>query len=349
MADLEVGDSQLNVKNFERINADVNHLVQRQNSAKRAIDNTNAQIEIKGPSVVLEKESKYWAKTKRSICMRTDLAVSVVGSSVKDLTELSRDPPSVMAIKDLLDSIEEFTNETSMEILKAALVVVRTGNESTCNEVLEDLKMAFESLSEEHLPRTTEILQKTQLAIRDLAMDPFDRDSDRSARLRAHREKQRASTSAGSSPATQTLRGASHVEGSEHSNQGTQASQDPAQILDAPSFHRYINSVLPLVPIERMVEAVQDVVMEFAPSHESLNKHGSGKAKEVTSGWKKEMNDLGARVQALEEVIRSRYSVGADKKVKEEEKSLQTEASPHPPKEPSPGSEHKKGVKRSRS
>ena len=94
-----------------------------------------------------------------------------------------------------------------------------------------------------------------------------------------------------------------------------------------------------------MVQAVQNVVMEFAPGHKSLDEHGPGKSGEVTSSWKKEMQE---RVEALEEFNKSRFGVGADRKVKQEERSLQTEATPKSNKRQTPRSEDQKDVKRSR-
>lgn len=345
MADLGVGNSEVNAKNLLRIKADFKHLIKEQDLAKRIIDDTNSQIELEGPGISLEERLKCWIPAEHSIVLRKNIAVSVVGQCVEDLTEVSRDPPSVMAIKALLESIDNFTEETSLETLNATLVVIQDGDESMYIDVLEDLEKATESLSEKHILRTTEVLQATQLAVRDLAMDPSDRRLGRLLRPRAHHEEKHASASAGISPVTEILRGASQLEGSAHPKQSIQTPKDPAQILDTPSLHRYIDSVLPLVPFKRVVEAVQDLVKQYTPDHKSSNDHEPEESKEVTSKWKKDIED---RVKALEGPIRPRYEVWPDKNVKEEERSLSAEGSSDPPKRPSPGSEDKTDVKRSR-
>lgn len=346
MADPEVGDSELNAQNLLRIKADLKELINEQEEAQKGVDSAYAEVRSVGPSVSLERRLEYGIEVQHSVCTRAGLAISVIGQSIEDLTKFSRDPPSIVAIKDLLDSLDKFTDEDSIKILSGSLVIVQSVTSSSCTDILEDLEGACKSLSEEHKSRTTKILQATQLAVRDLATRPFRRIVDRTVRLSADNL---SSGSAGVSPVTQDVRGITHLTASKEPNRATQTSQDPAQILDAPSFHRYIDSVLPLVPIKRMVEAVQNVVMELAPGHKIPDEHGPKIFQEITSNSKKEMEELRARVQALADFNKSRYAGGADKQVKEKGSSLQTEASLHSHKRPSPGSEDKTNVKRSRS
>ncbi|KEQ72930.1 hypothetical protein M436DRAFT_82202 [Aureobasidium namibiae CBS 147.97] len=349
MADPEVGGSAANAMNLLRIKADIKELVKEQDKHKESVDSINAKIESQGPNVTLEGLLKSLIEKQHSAFTRTCLAVSVIGQSIEDLTTFSRNPPSIMAIKDLLDSLNNFTDEDSIETLSGSLVIVQDGTKFTCADVVEDLEEAYKSLSEEHQSRTTEILRATQLAVRDLATNPFKRTLNRRSRLLAIRNENLTSESAGVLSVTQEVHGTTHLEASTQPNRTTQTSQDPAQILDAPSLHRYIDSVFPLVPIKRIVEAVQNVVMEFASGHKSPDEHGPGIFQEITSNSKKELKELGVRVQALEDFIKLRYAGGADKEVKEEETSLQKEASLHPHKRPSLGFEDKMDVKRSRS
>jgi len=183
MADLEVGDPELNAKNLLRIKADITELVTTQDDIQRSIATVNAEIASKGPSVTLEGHLKRWIEEQHSVCTRANVAMSVIGLSIEDLTESSRDPPSIMAIKDLLESLDTFTSETSINILREALVTIQDANPSSCTDILEDLESAFGSLSKDHISRSTKILQTTQIAVRDLATDPSSRCWARRSRL----------------------------------------------------------------------------------------------------------------------------------------------------------------------
>jgi hypothetical protein len=285
---------------------------------------------------------------------RANLAVSVIGLSIEDLTEVSRDLPCILAIKDLLDSLESFTNDASTEILGGALTVVEDDDFTSCTDVLEDLNRAYESLSDMDLPRTTTILQATQFAVRELAMTPYNRSIARISRP------------GGKGYVVESI---SETDGLSESSQGphtdfqsnvanlpdynTQDLQDLNQVSDVPTLHRYIDSVLMKVPGKHIIEAVQNLANVSGHGHESLDGSGNGQSDHIISSLKKEIEDLRTQVQDLKESIQVKgtheASVEDKAEVKKEDGLLQIEASPDSNKRPCPKLEDNRLIKISRS
>ena len=342
MADLEVEDPEINTKNLLRIKADITELVTKQDEIQRSIARLNAEIASKGPSVTLEGRLKRETEEQHSVCTRANVAMSVIGLSIEDLTESSRDPPIIMAIKDLLESLDTFTFETSIKILRKALVTIQDANPSSCTDILEDLESAFGSLSIDHISRSTKILQTTQIAVRDLATDPSSRCWARRSRFAS------ISPSVSPSPLLQNIPEIGQSKASLQLSENSPSLRDVDQVLDTPSLHRYMNFVHTKFPIRRIAEALQRVVDEPALGYNSMNEHGPEDFKEVTPEWKTEMEKLDARVQALEEINGAMDSVEADKRVKEEEISMHTRVSPYSTKRLPPTSDYDIKVKRSR-
>jgi hypothetical protein len=351
MADLEVADSELNAKNLLRIKADLKQLVNTRAEQQRFIDAVNAEIESQGPSVTLEKRLEFHNKEQHSICTRADLPVSVIGNSIEDLTEFLRDPPRVLAIKDLLESTEEFTDDASIEALRKALVVIQDGNLLTGVDVLEDLDGAYKSLPKQHILRTSKILQATQPAVRDLATDPYDRKQARRVlqiRTAANTRVTRSvfgSTRVSASP--QAIRTSIQPKVPVHPDQTPQSSQDPSHVSDAQSLHKYIDFLLTQVSPKSIAQAVQHLGSGTPPVRKSVIRPKHRQQREINS----DLDDLGTRVRALENQIQVKGTHGAsveDKaEVKKEDGLLQTKASPDSNKRPPPEFEDDRLIKRS--
>jgi hypothetical protein len=354
MADLEIDDSELNAKNLLRIKADLKQPVNSRAEQQRFIDAVNAEIESQGPSVTLEQRLEIHNKEQHSICTRADLAVSVIGSSIEDLTEFLRDPPRVLAIKDLLKSTEEFTDDASIEALREALVVIQDGNLSTGIDVLEDLDGAYKSLPKEHILRTSKILQATQTAVRDLATDPYDRKTARSKVNRpfmfARRKLPKIRT-----PAilpSESLRTGMRSKGPNQQSQNTQNVQSPDQVSDAQSLHSYIDFLLTHASPKSIVQAVQHLGNERLPAPKSNVRPEYRPQREINSDLEKKVDDLGTRVRALENQtqVKGTHEASVEDKaeVKKENGLLQTDLSHDSNKRPPPELEDNTRVKRSR-
>jgi hypothetical protein len=352
MANLELCDSELNAKNLLRIKADIKYLDKRQTLVQSRIDRTNAEIELEGPSGALEKRLKSAIEDQHSICTRTDIAVSLIGLSIEDLTKVSRDPPRVAAIKDLLESIEEFTDEASLETLEKALIVIQDGNESTCTDVIEDLERAYNSLTEEHLSRTTRILRAAQLAVRDLATEPLFRIIPLRETATNKCASESTSDAVSVSSSSQDLRIDLQSKFFDLPNSDTEDVKGPNQVLDVPSLHQYLDTVLMKVPGKQIVEALQKLVNGSGPISESLEGSGHDQFKEFASDLKKETKGLGTRFQAQEDRLNVKRVHGASDDDKAEDKEdnevLQTLVSPDSSKRSFPELEDEKPIKRSR-
>jgi hypothetical protein len=389
MADLEVGDSELSSKNLQRIKADIKQFIRQQNDVQARVDRLNAEIESEGPNADLEGRLEHHLKEQQSVCKRSNFAVSVIGLAIEDLTEFSQNPPSMLAITDLLDSTEDFTDDASRETLRRALGVIQDGDLATCTDVLEDLERAYKSLSEEHLPRTTKILQTTQLAVRDLATDPIRRRISRRSRLTAKNlaayQRRQQSPSASSSSDNLSTKQEDRQKASKpqtsylctQNNQNTQNPQKADRISDAQSFHKYIDFLLAQFPVDDLVKAIKTFVDHDATSKETglddmmaqMNRDVAGvdvvKVYEEASvplvstddrdleggnsDLEREMKKLNARVQALEDHVQVKPTKGASDRVKEEDGSLEKKESHHSNKRPSSAAEAGRRMKRSRS
>jgi hypothetical protein len=350
MADLEVGDSELNTQNLLRIKADIKELVKEGDAGQKSIDGINTQIKLNGPSVTLEGRLASALQLQRSLCKRANLAVSVIGLSMEDLTEVSRALPCILAIRDLLESIKSFTSDASTNILRRALVVVEDDGFTSCTDVLEDLERTYESISDMHQLRTTTILQATQVAVRELAMTPYNRSIARMSRPGyVSASISEAGSLSVSSQGPYNFQPS--VANLPHYN--TQDLQDPSQVSDVPTLHRYIDSVLMKVPGKHIIEAVQNLANGSGNGHESLDGSGNGQSDHIVSGLKKEIEDLQTQVRDLKKYIQVKgtheASVGDKAEVKKEDELLQTEVSPDSNKRPFPAFEDDRLIKRSQS
>jgi hypothetical protein len=352
MADLGLCDSELNAKNLLRIKADLKQLVKERAEEPESIDDINAEIESEGPSGILERRLKGCIEMLHSLRARVDLAVSVVGVCIEDLTEFSQNPPSMLAIKDLLDSTEDFTDDTSRKTLRRALGAVQEGDLATCTDVLEDLEKAYKSLSEEHLARTTKILQTTQLAVRDLATNLFSRRLSRPVAAANKCASESTSDAVSVSSSSQDLQIDFQSKFFDLPNSDTEDVKGPNQVLDVASLHRYLDSVLMKVPGKQILEALQNLVNGSGSISESLNGSGHDQFKEFASEMKKEMKGLGSRFQTLEDRLSVKGVHEASYEDKAEDKKqdevLQTLVSPESSKRSFPELEDEKPIKRSR-
>jgi hypothetical protein len=178
MTSLEVGDPEFSKNVLSQIKADLQELANDRNNAKRSLDLHTAEIESEGLSGNRKRLLKYFMRRNNVICTRADLAVSIIGLSIEELTETSRDPLRTIAFNDLLESSGD-EDEASIKDLKGFLGETEQLDASSLSDVFEDLKNAFESLSETTLPRTSKILQAAHLAVTHFATD-----SDRAIRSR---------------------------------------------------------------------------------------------------------------------------------------------------------------------
>ncbi|KAH0377254.1 hypothetical protein KCU92_g9345, partial [Aureobasidium melanogenum] len=122
-----------------RIKTDTKELSSKQHEAQRKIDAIRAQTYREGPTAILEARMEDELAGQKSICM-SDIAVSIIGASIEDLTRTSRKPPSVTAVRDVLGSIDYLDNEVSLESVRLVLVI-RTGNTAeSLTDVFEDLQ-----------------------------------------------------------------------------------------------------------------------------------------------------------------------------------------------------------------
>ncbi|KAH0361042.1 hypothetical protein KCU65_g8977, partial [Aureobasidium melanogenum] len=150
MADLRTTDLTSNVMSLSQVKADSNELADKQRLAQTIIDNISAEIDQKGQSLTREKELKSRTDRQRPVCIRLEIAgpARLYGRPWQ---------------RELLDT------------MKAALVSIDQVTEEYMSYVFEHLETAIKSSSDEQISRVTEILQVTQLAVRDLLEDPGSR------------------------------------------------------------------------------------------------------------------------------------------------------------------------------
>ncbi|KAK6003625.1 hypothetical protein QM012_009396 [Aureobasidium pullulans] len=175
MADLKAAARRSDDENLLRIKADAEDLLKQQHEIQRQIDSIKARIDREGPTATLETQLERDVAEQKVVCIRSDIAVSIIGSSIEDLTQTSRNPPSVVAVRKLLNSMENFDNEASLESVGLIPAVQTQNTAESLTDVFEDFESAFDTAPKEFSLRTTEILQETQLAVRILATDPLDR------------------------------------------------------------------------------------------------------------------------------------------------------------------------------
>lgn len=181
-------------ENLLRIKVDTKDLSRQQREAQQTIDRIKVQIDREGPTVTLEAQLEAELAQQKSVCIRSDIAVSIVGMSIEDLTRNSQDPPAVSAVRKLLNSMEYLDNDVSLETVDLVMVVQTDNTAESLTDVYEDLNSASESAPMSSGLKTTQILQETQLAIRELATNPTTRylaryyAEERVSRLEQQRE-----------------------------------------------------------------------------------------------------------------------------------------------------------------
>ncbi|KAH0343788.1 hypothetical protein KCU83_g8621, partial [Aureobasidium melanogenum] len=82
-----------------RIKTDTKELSSKQHEAQRKIDAIKAQIDREGPTATLEARMQKEVAAQKSVCIRSDIAISIIGKSIEDLAHISRNPPSVGAAR----------------------------------------------------------------------------------------------------------------------------------------------------------------------------------------------------------------------------------------------------------
>lgn len=273
MADLATSNHQEYDKNLERLRANVRELVNAHKKAQENVDQVNAWIAKEGPSARYGRWLNNRTKEQLSGRTRSDIAVSVIGLSIKDMTETIREPPSVISIKDLMDTMDDLDDNASVYSLGEALTLVRGTNASSLADVFEDFETTYQSLSKERTSRMIKTLEVTHLAVRDLA-DPggrFKRLSEaRKDALNRAFEKMHQADQPDTAIATVTSR-PSHskvvqVLLTETTTKAIEHNLDalvPTQILNALSLYKYIHVMLTYAPSTRVAEALQKLVENF--------------------------------------------------------------------------------------
>jgi hypothetical protein len=220
---------------------------------------------------------------------------------------------------------------------------------SACTDVVEDLERAYKSLPEENLRRTTKILQATQHGVRETATDPLDRRISRRNRPSKLAVVKSVEEPTGISTFLQGLGNHLHPRvPPERLSQNTQSTQNVGHISDAQSLHKHIDFLLTQVPLESIVQAVQNVGKLPLPLPRTVTRSSHG-PKTIGPDLDKVAENLGDRVRALEAHTQIKSSHRASDGVKKEEGSLQTKESSHSNKRPVAELEDERASKRSRS
>ncbi|KAH0028574.1 hypothetical protein KCU78_g3595, partial [Aureobasidium melanogenum] len=249
-----------------RIKTDTKELSSKQHEAQRKIDAIRAQIYREGPTAILEARMENELAEQKSICIRSDIAVSIIGASIEDLIRTSRKPPCVTAVRDVLGSIDYLDNEVSLEAVGLVLAVQMGSTAESFTDVFEDLESASKSTSKDPGLRAAKILQETQLAVRELATTPLHRilarqDASRLAyRLEQQREQHRILASTINLPSSRRKREDDYPpQALNPSTLDNQHLHQVNQSSKAPDMHDYLDELLDRVPQDRILEALQNL------------------------------------------------------------------------------------------
>lgn len=362
-------------ENLLRIKTDTKDLSRQQREVQQKIDAIKVRIDKEGPTATLDARMDEEVAKQKSICIRSDIALSIIGASIEDLTRDSRDPPSVIAVRNLLTSMTYLDNEVSLETVNLVLVVQTQNSAESLADVFEDLQSASGSAPRDSSLRTTRILQETQLAVRELATQPVTRyvarlDADHLARrLEEQREQHNTIASTINLPTIQVNREKDRPsQVLNRSTQVSQGSQEKSESLDTQDLYGYLGILLTQIPQSRILEALQKLdckhgsesdrhqtEMEDQERSETLDatvrKALQGtelvKLKDVAANLQINAKELKDCIQALED--RREVQNGEARGVTGEETGglLQTSMSLNSNKRPS-ASEDKTNVKRSR-
>lgn len=313
---------------------------------------------------------------QKSICIRSDIALSIIGASIEDLNRDSQDPPSVVAVRKLMNSMEDLDNGVSLETVNSVLVIQTQNSAESLTDVFEDLQFASESASKSSSLRTTRILQETQLDVRELATEPATRWSARykagniAYKLQKQREEHGILASSIGLPAPQV----------KHENDrmpqvmscSTQVSQSPRekdQDLKTQDLHGYLDILLTQMPQSHILEALQkldrndrstsdhqNMSMEDQERSEALGStvrkvlEGTelAKLKNMAGHLQNNAKELKDCIQALEDRREIQDEDGRAAAGENARELLQTSAPLNSNKRPCLASEDKTNVKRSR-
>lgn len=362
-------------ENLLRIKTDTKDLARQQREIQQKIDAIKVRIDKEGPTAFLEACMDREAERQKSICIRSDIALTIIGASIEDLTRDSQDPPSVVAVRKLMNSMEDLDNEVSFEIVNSVLVIQTQNSAESLADVFEDPQSASGSASKSSSLRTTRILQETQLAVRELATQPVTRyvarlDADHLARrLEEQREQHNTIASTINLPTIQVNRVKDRPsQVLSRSTQVSQGCQEKSQSLDTQDSYGYLDILLTQTPQSRILEALQNLdcnhgsesdrhqtEMEDQERSDTLDAtvrkvlEGTelAKLKDVAANLQINAKELKDCIQALED--RPEVQDGECRGVAGEETGglLQTSMSLNSNKRPS-ASEDKTNVKRSR-
>lgn len=278
-------------ENLLRIKTDTKELSRQQSEAQQKIDAIKVQIDKEGPTATLEARMDEEVATQKSICIRSDIALSIIGASIKDLARDSQDPPSVVAVRKLLNSLEYLDNEVSLESVKMVLAVQTQYSADSLTDVFEDLESTFKSTSKGSNPKTTEIVQETQLPIRELATEPWARWNarynarQRTQDLERQRKQQRTFASTIDLPFPQRNHGTDlPPQITSRSTQSNQVSRKNDQSSKAQDLHRYLDDLLGRAPGNDVRETHQKLDPMYRPKFEQLRTRKLGERHDQALG-----------------------------------------------------------------
>lgn len=377
MADPQVTALRSNSENLLRIKTDAKELSKKQLEAQQKIDAIKAQIDREGPTATLEARMQEKVAEQKSVCIRSDIAISIIGKSIEDLAHISRNSPSVVAVRDVLDYMDYLDDEVSLESVGLVLVV-QTGNTAeSLTDVFEDLQSATGSASGDSSLRTTTILQETQLAVRELTTTPSDRISARwrannfAYRLKCQREQRDALASTinlpiakgnhEDSPPSQALN---------HSTLDNQHLQEVNQSPKAPDVHKYLDDLLDRVPQNQILEALQNLDPVFRSGgdgcgsekvsnegdqaqglsgHRGLTEPDRGHIKKLAINLQNKIEELFDDAKDLEDAVEAVNYDGGGNEDRRKSGQLHTNGSFNSKKRSSSASDDETNVKRRRS
>ncbi|KAG9648326.1 hypothetical protein KCU95_g1403, partial [Aureobasidium melanogenum] len=340
MADPQVTALRSNSENLLRIKTDAKELSKKQLEAQQKIA-IKAQIDREGPTATLEARMQEKVAEQKSVCIRSDIAISIIGKSIEDLAHISRNPPSVVAVRDVLDYMDYLDDEVSLESVGLVLVV-QTGNTAeSLTDVFEDLQSATGSASGDSSLRTTTILQEHSLP---------SENSRRLLRIEFRLEQRDALASTinlpiakgnhEDSPPSQALN---------HSTLDNQHLQEVNQSPKAPDVHKYLDDLLDRVPQNQILEALQNLDPVFRSGGDGCGKPDRGHIKKLAINLQNKIEELFDDAKDLEDAVEAVNYDGGGNEDRRKSGQLHTNGSFNSKKRSSSASDDETNVKRRRS